>query len=222
MTCGDVHRNNRHTQDALDSGRAPPQSSPVKRALGLESGTVLVVPYDAAWPALFAAERTRIENVLSSRGVSLAIEHTGSTAVEGLAAKPVLDILAGRTAGQDRAEVIEALEVAGYLYRGEQGIAGRDFFRRGEPRQYHLHLAQVDSEFWREHRLFRDYLRTHPDVAGSYASLKLELAARHPRDREAYIDGKTSFVRAVLEQQKEHQLRRIVDIERRDADKETP
>jgi GrpB-like predicted nucleotidyltransferase (UPF0157 family) len=64
--------------------------------LGLESGTVRLVPYDDAWPAMFDAERTRIEGALTARGVSLVIEHTGSTAVPGLAAKPVLDILAAR------------------------------------------------------------------------------------------------------------------------------
>jgi GrpB-like predicted nucleotidyltransferase (UPF0157 family) len=151
---------------------------------------------------MFEAERTRIESALAARGVSLAIEHTGSTAVPGLAAKPVLDILAGRSPGQNREEVIAAIVAAGYLFRGEQGIAGRDFFRRGEPRAYHVHLAEMGSDFRREHLAFRDYLRWHPEVAAAYGSLKLELAARHPRDREAYINGKTAFVRDVLERQR--------------------
>jgi GrpB-like predicted nucleotidyltransferase (UPF0157 family) len=158
----------------------------------------LVVPYDPAWPELYAAEAARLDRVLSSAGISLVVEHTGSTAVPGLAAKPVLDILAGRPAGTPREGAIEALRAAGYLYRGEQGIAGRDFFRRGEPRQYHLHLAAVESTFLKEHRAFRDYLRAHPEAAAAYASLKYELAARYPRDREAYIAGKTAFVQAVL------------------------
>jgi GrpB-like predicted nucleotidyltransferase (UPF0157 family) len=167
-------------------------------SLGLASGTVRVVSYDPAWPELFTKEVARLAPILSARGVALVVEHTGSTAVPGLVAKPVLDLLAGRHPGQDRRSVIAALEVAGYTYRGEQGIAGRDFFRRGEPRQYHLHLTEIDSHFWRDHRAFRDYLRAHPESLTAYAALKLELAARHPHDRAAYIEGKTAFVEKIL------------------------
>ena len=167
-------------------------------SLGLASGTVRVVPYDPAWPELYAAEIARVEPVLRSHGVSLVFEHTGSTAVPGLAAKPVLDILAGRTGVDDRARAIAALQAVGYVYRGEQGIAGRDFFRRGEPRQYHVHLAAVDSSFWRDHRTFRDYLCANPAAATRYAELKSALASRYPHDRNAYIDGKARFVEAIL------------------------
>ena len=167
-------------------------------SLGLASGTVRVLPYDPAWPDLYAAEMARVEPILLSLGVSLVLEHTGSTAVPGLAAKPVLDILAGRRSDEERAAAIEALQGTGYVYRGEQGIPGRDFFRRGEPRQYHLHLVTMDSPFWRDHLAFRDHLRTHADAAAAYAGLKRELAARYPHDREAYIEGKTTFVEAIL------------------------
>src|SRR5437763_2821007 len=133
-------------------------------SLGLESGIVRVVPYDSSWPELYAKEVARITPVLAAHGVPLLLEHTGSTAVPGLAAKPILDLLAGRRRDQHRQSVIEAIEAAGYVYRGEQGIVGRDFFRRGQPRQYHLHLTEIDSDFWRHHRAFRDHLRTHPDA----------------------------------------------------------
>lgn len=167
--------------------------------LGLASGVVVVAPYDPAWPALFIAEATRIQAVLDACGVSLVLEHTGSTAVPGLDAKPVLDIIAGRAAGADRDATIDALQAAGYDHRGEQGIPGRDFFRRGDPRQYHVHLAEIGSEFWRDQRAFRDYLRANPAEAADYARLKHELAARFPRDREAYIEGKSAFVKGVLD-----------------------
>ena len=166
--------------------------------LGLESGAVRVVPYDTRWAAIAAAEIARISAVLDDRGLSLTIEHTGSTAVPGLDAKPVIDLLAGQAAEMNRANVIAAIESAGYLYRGEQGLPGRDFFRRGDPRQYHLHLTQIESDFWREHRAFRDHLRANPGAASEYASLKRRLAAQFPRDREKYIDGKAEFVHATL------------------------
>ena len=170
----------------------------VTGALGLESGTVRIAPYDATWPTLYAAEAARLESVLEARGLSLALEHTGSTAVPGLPAKPVLDILGGLHDDADRPAAIAALVAAGYNHRGEQGIPGRDFFRRGSPRQYHLHLTRLGSEFWTEHRLFRDYLRTHPEARDAYAALKAELAERFPFDREQYIEGKTEFVLRTL------------------------
>ncbi len=159
----------------------------------------MVVPYDPAWPELYQAEVARLTPILAAHDVSLVIEHSGSTAIPGAAAKPVLDILAGRRPADSREQIIDALVSAGYLYRGEQGIPGRDFFRRGEPRQYHIHLTTIDSSFWRDHRTFRDYLRSHPDAAAEYSALKRDLAAQHPQDREAYIEGKTAFVKAILE-----------------------
>jgi GrpB-like predicted nucleotidyltransferase (UPF0157 family) len=167
-------------------------------SLGLAPGTVRVVRYDSAWPKLYAAEVARLQPFLLAQSVTLAFEHTGSTAVPGLVAKPVLDILAGRGSEQDRGLAIAALENGGYAFRGEQGILGRDFFRRGEPRQYHLHLAAIGSPFWLDHRAFRDYLRANAEVAAAYGKLKTDLATRYPRDREAYINGKSDFVAGVL------------------------
>jgi GrpB-like predicted nucleotidyltransferase (UPF0157 family) len=166
--------------------------------LGLESGRVRVVPYSEAWPALYAAEVERLDPFLSSAGVSILFEHTGSTAVPGLGAKPIIDILAGVADETERASAIAAFQAAGYVHRGEQEIPGRDFFRRGDPRQYHLHLTRVGSSFWHDQRTFRDWLRTHPDAASDYMTLKQRLALQFPTDREAYILGKTSFVEETL------------------------
>ena len=165
-------------------------------SLGLESGTVRVVPYDTAWPTLFRVEADRVREALP--GLPLWLEHVGSTAVPGVAAKPIIDILAGRPPGVPAAPYIAALGAAGYEYRGEQGIPGRAFFRRGVPRSYHIHLAEVDSQFWRDHLAFRDHLRSHPEVAAEYVALKESLAAQFPRDREAYISGKGPFILQVL------------------------
>ena len=169
-----------------------------RSSLGLARGAVRIVPYDPAWPALFDAEVARLAPILAAHGVTLRLEHTGSTAVPGLAAKPILDILAGWQGEGSREAAIRGLESAGYLDRGESGIPGRDFFRRGEPRQYHVHLARVGSTFWNDHLTFRDHLRARPDVAAAYAALKRQLAARYPTDREAYIEAKTEFVLEAL------------------------
>jgi GrpB-like predicted nucleotidyltransferase (UPF0157 family) len=129
----------------------------------------------------------------------LVLEHTGSTAIPGLAAKPILDILGGIPAGASFEPYIERLSGADYIHRGNQGIPGREFFRRGFPRAYHLHLTTLDNQFWRDHLAFRDYLRLHSDARDEYGRLKLELAERFPNDRESYIDAKSEFVKGTLE-----------------------
>lgn len=157
---------------------------------------VVVAPYHEEWPSLFRAEADRIAHVHPLG--QLHLEHMGSTAVPSLCAKPIIDILAGYPAGGQPQAYIDGLVSAGYAHRGEQGIPGRHFFRRGELRTHHVHLAEVGGVFWREHLAFRDALRADPRLRDAYAKLKQELASRHPADREAYIEGKGPFVRDVL------------------------
>jgi GrpB-like predicted nucleotidyltransferase (UPF0157 family) len=165
--------------------------------LGLDHGTVRLVAHDPAWAALFRAEAARLRERLGPE-LPLGLEHVGSTAVPGLVAKPVLDILAGYPPGASPGPYVAALVDAGYVHRGEQGIPGREFFRRGDPRSCHVHLAVQHGRFWREHLAFRDALRDRPAVRAAYGALKLELAGRFARDREAYTDGKGAFVRQVV------------------------
>ena len=175
--------------------------------LGLASGTVRVVAYHEGWIDLYESEAERLREVLRAKGLAVAFQHTGSTAVPGLVAKPIIDILAGWNDDADRSRIILAIEEAGYVYRGEQGIPGRDFFRRGDPRAYHLHLVQAGGPFWADHLLFRDVLRTNQSISRAYAALKLSLAAKFPTDRERYIEGKSTFVTGVLETARATQLR---------------
>jgi len=166
--------------------------------LGLESGIVRLEPYDPAWPELFAAEAERLQKLFAGAGLVVTLEHTGSTSIPGLAAKPILDILGGYPEGTLVSEYIDVLTAAGYVHRGDQGIPGREFFRRGNPRAYHLHLTAIDSPFWRDHLAFRNRLRADEALRDAYAALKHDLAARFPRDREAYIEAKGSFVNDIL------------------------
>ena len=179
---------------------ANPAPRDLDSPLGLESGVVRLVPYNPTWLRLFIVERSRIEAAVGRAGIDLKLEHTGSTSIPGVCAKPILDILAGASDSKTLQRAIDALQTAEYQYRGEQGIRGRHFFRRGEPRQYHVHLTMTGSEFWRDHLAFRDYLRAHRDTASAYGTLKKALAERYPRDRESYIEGKTGFVEEVLRQ----------------------
>jgi len=173
--------------------------------LGLESKTVRVVPYDARWPELFRAEAARLADAVASAGLPvLKFEHVGSTAVPGLAAKPILDLAAGRARASSPALYVPVLESAGYVYRGDGGLPGREFFRRGELRSHHLHLVELEGEHWRRYVAFRDALRLDASLRDDYAALKQQLAARFPRDREAYIEGKTAFVGAVVRRWRVH------------------
>jgi GrpB-like predicted nucleotidyltransferase (UPF0157 family) len=164
------------------------------------TGRIVIVPYDPSWPNEFELEAALVRTALGQSGI--AAEHVGSTAVVGLAAKPIIDLMIGvRGLGEARSKV-GALEALGYRYMPEfeAQIPERLFFQRGEPRTHHVHLAEITSTFWQRQLLFRDYLRGHPDVARDYQALKEDLAARFGHAREAYTQAKTAFIETVLEQ----------------------
>ncbi len=176
----------------------------VDRALQDE---VAVVPYDPAWPALFRAEAEHLRSCLPQHLVG-RIEHFGSTAVPGLAAKPIVDILVEVfSLAETRRVIVPILEAQGYDYfwRPTWGDDTPPFYAwfikrdSGGQRTHHIHMVEPDFEHW-ERLLFRDYLIEHPDVAAEYQALKLDLQARHPHDRVAYTAGKTEFVVRVTEQ----------------------
>jgi GrpB-like predicted nucleotidyltransferase (UPF0157 family) len=165
-------------------------------SLGLESGVVRLVEYDARWPGLFAAERQRIHD--ACRLLALRLEHIGGSSIPGMCAKPVLDIAAGRPCDASLEQYVAALKEAGYEHRGERGVPGRNFFRRGQPPAYHVHLVKENGPLWREYLAFRDYLRAHPEAARQFSDVKRALAARYPRDRESYLNTKSTHVQEIL------------------------
>jgi GrpB-like predicted nucleotidyltransferase (UPF0157 family) len=172
-------------------GDAPP--------LGLPRGTVALARPHAAWPRLFERERDRLRQALEP--LPLGIEHIGSTAVPGLLAKPILDLMIGYPVGESLGAYLSRLERAGYEPMGERGIPGREFLATGRAiRTHHVHLVEQGGGFWRAHIRFRDILRERPDLAAAYAALKAELAARYPADRDAYTEGKNEFIAEVLGQ----------------------
>ena len=164
---------------------------------------VIVVDYDASWPARYERERASIVETLGDvmEGVA-AIEHVGSTAVPGLAAKPIIDIMIGVRELPVGEGCVQPLESLGYEYRGElfPGIPGRYYFRKGNPRSHQLHLVEHRSEFWQRHILFRDLLGESPAVAQEYSALKKELAVQYRTDRLAYTEAKTTFIESALAQ----------------------
>jgi GrpB-like predicted nucleotidyltransferase (UPF0157 family) len=167
-------------------------------ALGLESGTVVVVPYDNRWAQLFDEAAAELRAAIGAHIID--VHHVGSTAIPGLAAKPVLDLLVTVPDFERARSLVPMLATLGYEFRPQEEIPDRHYFRRlrGTTRTHHLSLAEPDSQHHRVTIAFRDALRRNSMLAREYAALKLELAARFPRDRLAYLDGKTEFVLRVL------------------------
>lgn len=163
-----------------------------------------LVDCDPSWPRLFEEERALLKRLLPDDQV-LAIEHAGSTAIPGLAAKPIIDIfVAVRSIEVAKATLVPPIEAIGYVYWAENPDQSRMFFVKGMPpygerRTHHIHVLEPMSGHWQRVLAFRDYLRAHPDEAARYHQLKLDLAQRHHADREAYTRGKDAYVLAVVE-----------------------
>jgi GrpB-like predicted nucleotidyltransferase (UPF0157 family) len=161
------------------------------------SAAVTVVDPDPLWPAAYAAVAAEVAPLF---GPSLrAIEHVGSTAVPGLPAKPVIDVMAALDRLEDAP--LDALDARGFALH-DTGMRGRLFLRR-EPREgalaVHLHLVPWDSFPSRKERRFRDRLRTHPEEAQAYGTLKRRLAKAHGTDADAYTRAKTALIQQIMD-----------------------
>jgi len=168
--------------------------------LGTVGGYIENVPYSAEWPDLFELEAKRIKSI--GGGIIAVVEHIGSTAIPGMPAKPIIDIMPGLDSCEDGVKTIEPLQQLGYEYFGENGIPGRFYFGlRYEQRSViHVHIYEIGTENWDRHLIFRDFLRTHPMVAMQYAELKKELAVRYRNNRKAYTDGKGEFINSIVDE----------------------
>jgi GrpB-like predicted nucleotidyltransferase (UPF0157 family) len=157
---------------------------------------VRVVPPDPSWVAQFQHEAKRIRGAFGEQRIE--IRHIGSTAINGIHAKPIIDIL---LTVEDLSVVdhgIVAMQALGYEAQGEFGIPGRRYFRKNDSngtRTHHVHSFVHDSDAAKRHLAFRDYMNAHPNIAQEYSSLKQRLAREFPTDMEAYMDGKDAFIK---------------------------
>jgi GrpB-like predicted nucleotidyltransferase (UPF0157 family) len=153
--------------------------------------------YDLTWPDRFAALAARVQAVLGD--VMLRAEHVGSTAVPGLAAKPIidLDVVVARV---NFPEATRRLGKLGYIHEGDLGITGREAFRwPPDCERHHLYVVAEEAAELRRHLAFRDALRADAVLRDRYAALKRSLVTQHPYDMKAYTEGKTAFIMATLE-----------------------
>jgi GrpB-like predicted nucleotidyltransferase (UPF0157 family) len=161
---------------------------------------IAIEPYNPRWADLFAYEQQAIRESVDA-SIPLFIEHFGSTAIPGLPAKPIIDILIGASS-QHWTAIIEALKAIKYIHWENNPNPDREFLVKGMPpfgvrRTHHVHICEIDSPLW-ERLLFRDYLREHIEDRNAYASLKQRLAVEFPDDREAYTSGKDELVAEIM------------------------
>jgi len=179
----------------------------IQKASGEE---ISVVPYNPAWGRMFLEERDHLRSCLPD-GLIRRIEHFGSTAVPGMCAKPVIDILVEvRSLDETKKVIVPILESRGYEYFWRP-VIGEDppfyawFIKRDASgrRTHHIHMVEPDSELW-DRLYFRDYLKIFPETRRAYRELKNRLAGEFPNDRVAYTKGKTEFITWVTREAKEY------------------
>lgn len=168
---------------------------------------IRIVPYDPRWPARFERESAALTDAIGE-WVAGGVHHVGSTAVPGLVAKPVIDILVGVRSLEESRACFARLGELGYLYfpyRSEE----MHWFCKPRPgrRTHHLHLVPADEKRFSDELAFRDYLRAHGDVAEKYGVLKRRLAEEFRHDREGYTEAKGEFIQKVVGQASRSQLR---------------
>lgn len=189
----------------LDTTDLSPAEVASKIVEMVKEAPVTISSYHPIWSSKFHELKEIYLEALGS--LILAVEHVGSTSVEGLAAKPILDIDIVIESYQVFPMVCQVLEKLGYIYEGERGIPHRHAFKRGdervphgieEPMEHHLYVCPTDSLELKRHLAFRDYLRENPQKAKEYGKLKRELAHEFRFDRAAYCHGKGGFIEGIL------------------------
>ncbi|MFJ7755387.1 GrpB family protein [Peribacillus muralis] len=167
---------------------------------------VEVVAHKKEWQSIFRDECESLKAIFGDE--LMEVSHIGSTAIPGIHAKPVVDILAVVWSIDRVVDFNEEMEQVGYKARGENGIAGRRFFSKGgDERSHHVHMFQTGHEDIARHLAFRDYMLVHPHEAERYSQLKLRLAAEFPTDMEEYVNGKNEFIKVIDERAKRWVIR---------------
>ncbi len=169
----------------------------------IQQDCIDLVSYDTKWPAM-AAEEMNVLQAILPKNQMIDMQHVGSTAIVGMAAKPIIDIqVAVKSLEDAKVIMVPILQKIGYEYWSENPDPTRLFFVKGMPpfgekRTHHVHVVEQDSLHWRNKLIFRDYLQTHPLFAKEYETLKFKLAKKYVYDREKYTDEKANFVKQVL------------------------
>jgi GrpB-like predicted nucleotidyltransferase (UPF0157 family) len=165
--------------------------------IGLKQQTIDLIPYNPQWKKLFRTEKSRLLKIIGNN--ILSVEHIGSTAIENICSKPIIDICVGLKDFYDGYKCEKPLEKAGYLFKGEFGISGRHYFMTdNEIVKFHIHMYEITSDNYKNHLRFRDYLINEPESAKEYESLKLKLKEKYKDNRKKYTEGKSRFIKRII------------------------
>jgi GrpB-like predicted nucleotidyltransferase (UPF0157 family) len=168
-----------------------------------QDDSIHIVDYNPDWIDLAQQEIALLIGQFSHQHWLIDIQHIGSTAVPGLAAKPIIDIYLGVSSLRDAQAAIVPLEKLGYVFWKDNPNPEKMFFVKGMPpfgtgRTHHVHIVKYDSDYWRARILFRDYLCKHKEEIQTYAAFKYKLMDEFREDREAYTDAKFNYISSVL------------------------
>ncbi|MDD3051846.1 MAG: GrpB family protein [Candidatus Cloacimonetes bacterium] len=174
--------------------------------IGLEKNVVKLVEYQSEWISAFKKEADRIASFLNDEIVD--IQHIGSTAIEGMTAKPIIDMLVGVKKLERIISDKSLLENKDYTYRENHSTPERLFFIKGKDfkRTHHIHIVEWGSREWYDKICFRDYLIDNPSVADEYQLLKQKLAEKFRDNRENYTSGKSDFINMILNNIKDREV----------------
>jgi len=169
-----------------------------KYIVGLPFDKLFLIEYREEWISIFKEEKNKISDLLSQ--YKHDVEHIGSTAIPGMIAKPIIDIMVGMEENVDLAAIAQLLETIGFENFGECGRAGRIFMVKGKPENciHHLHLVEKRSKYWSNNLIFREYLKNNRCAADKYRNLKLDLAEQFPDNRFMYRTLKSEFVEVII------------------------
>ncbi len=166
--------------------------------------TVRLVDYKSEWPAHFKKEKDLIMDIVCIKNI--VVEHIGSTSILGIKAKSTIDILVGVQTLEEAMKIIPDLEKIGYEYfpEYEEQIPERRYLSKGEKgkRSHHLHMFEIKSDSWKEHLLFREYLRKNKEKAKEYEKLKVNLAGKYHSNKEEYTRAKGPFIEKMIKEAK--------------------
>lgn len=168
--------------------------------LGQHKRDFTIVPYQLGWKDLFEQEADLLHSALGEK--ALRIEHIGSTAIPGILAKPIIDIMVAVVSLAEAAELIPVVESLGYEYKPHDTIPDRIYFAKEsspEHRTHHLNLTALGSGFWTSQLAFRDYLRAHDEITAEYGELKKRIAEQYAQTHQLDPEAKSEFVARVLE-----------------------
>ena len=166
---------------------------------GLAEDAVILRTFTGLWQWMFLKEKLLLKLMLGREAED--IQHFGSTAIRGMPAKPIIDIIVGVADYDKGAHLVDLIEQLGYVYMGENSEVLQYYFTKGKPTRYNLYVNEIGSENWVEKIGFRDHLRRDSEAVHQYAELKRQLAGKFSNDLRAYQDGKLGFVNQILQKE---------------------